>query len=49
MIFGIKIEVDDEVIDHQNKRYHVEQVTDYYTKDSVLLKECFLKKVVGEA
>jgi len=48
MTFGIKIAVDDEVIDHQSKRYHVEQVIDYYTKDSVLLKECYLKKVVGE-
>lgn len=48
MTFGVKIAVDDEVIDHQNKRYHVEQVIDYYTKDSVLLKECYLKKVVGE-
>jgi hypothetical protein len=48
MTFGIKIAVDDEVIDHQNKRYHVELVIDYYTKDSVLLKECYLKKVVGE-
>lgn len=48
MIFGIKIAVDDEVIDHQSKKYHVEQVIDYYTKDSVLLKECYLKKVVGE-
>jgi hypothetical protein len=48
MIFGIKIAVDDEVIDHQNKRYHVELVIDYYTKDSILLKECYLKKVVGE-
>lgn len=48
MTFGIKIEVDDEIIDHQNKRYHIEQIIDYYTKDSVLLKECYMKKVVGE-
>jgi hypothetical protein len=47
-IFGVKIEVDDQVIDHKNKRYRIDQIIDYYTKDGVLLKECYLKKIVGE-
>jgi len=49
MTFGLKIEVDDQIIDHENKRYSVEQIVDYYTKDSILLKEVYLKKVVGQS
>lgn len=49
MTFGIKLEVEDQIIDHQNKRYEIINIIDYYTKDSVLLKEVYLRKIVGEA
>lgn len=49
MTFGIKLEVEDQIIDHQNKRYEIMNITDYYTKDGVLLKEVYLRKRVGEA
>jgi len=45
--FGITIVAEDKIIDHQGKEYMVTTITDYYTKDTVLLKEVYLRKVVG--
>jgi len=45
--FGIKLSTDDYIIDHQNIKYRVERITDYYTDKAVLMKEIYLKRVVG--
>jgi hypothetical protein len=45
--FGISVVAEDRIIDHQGREYMVTIITDYYTKDSVLLKEVYLRKVVG--
>lgn len=47
-IFGWEVEINDYIVDQQNIKYRVERVTNYYTKDNILLKECYLKRVAGE-
>lgn len=46
--FGFTLEPGDQIIDCNNITYRIDTITDYYFKDKTILKEVYLRKIVGE-
>lgn len=46
--FGFKLEPDDRIIDSNGIEYRVDSISDYYVRNNIVLKEVYLRRIVGE-